>query len=490
MPTAFFKPFSWIFLRKTATQVKITNMKTNPKVLICDDDSLCHMTIKQALKDRFECVSAYNGDEALVILKKKCIDVLILDVQMRTPDEGLRYLPKFKELDPDLAVIVSSGLTDFTTVREAMKLGATDYIPKNFDPNDLEHTLNLALAKRDLLKRTEQQNFEVKTAQNSHVMVGKSAAFDVLRKIIAKLQSSAANVVITGETGTGKEVVARQLRGVLADGSLAPFVTIDSSTIQNTMAESILFGHEKGAFTGAEGARKGIFEEANGGIVYFDEIANMPLDIQAKLLRVLQEKEVTRLGSTRPIQLDFRVVCATNKNLEKLSQDGQFKDDLLQRLNVIPVAIPPLHERQDDIPELLKHFAQVHAAGASPLSFTKEAVELLQLYGWPGNIRELGNLVSYLTTMADSKEIDVCDLPPKFRDQARESSKRASASATPGSTSEQRNFYQEVEDFEAELLRAAYQTTGGVVSKLALYLGMDRSYLHGKLKEYKIHPKS
>jgi two-component system response regulator AtoC len=446
-----------------------------PQILICDDDSLYHMALKVALKGKFDCRSAYNTDEAIAILKKNSIDILLLDVQMRTPEEGLEALPKIKELDPELSVLMISGTTEFEVVREAMRLGAVDYIPKDFDTNDLVHTLEQALERNKLLKRQEQQNYEVVSEQKKHVLVGDSPALRTVRKTIDKFKQSSANVLITGETGTGKEVVARQLRGNLPDGSLAPFVAIDSATIQSSTAESILFGYEKGAFTGADSPKKGVFEEANGGIVYFDELGNMPLDIQAKLLRVLQEKEVTRLGSTKTLQLDFRVVCATNKDLDQMVKQGLFKDDLLQRLNVLPIQLPPLRERMEDIPALAEHFLKKEEAVHGKLTVTEDAIEMLKAYSWPGNIRELGNVIAFTATMAEGEILDAADLPPRLRDMAQ--GKQVS-----GST-----FYDQVASFEKTLLAQAYSSTEGNVSKLALKLGMDRSHLYTKLREYEIH---
>ena len=454
------------------------------QVLICDDDSTFHLAIKHSLKSKYDCRSAMNGDEAIAIIKNHPIDVVILDVQMRTPDEGLRYIPKLKDLDKDLAIIMSSGLSDFRTVREALKLGATDYVAKDFDPNELSLTLARVLERRTLIQRNEQRNFEAQSSHKRQPFIGETEIIQKIRRSIEKFRESPANVLIQGETGTGKEVVARQLRKTFPDGTLAPFVAVDSSTIQQTTAESLLFGHERGAFTGAEKTTKGIFEEANGGIVYFDEIGNMPLDIQAKLLRVLQEKEVTRLGSAKVIPLDFKVICATNRDLEQMVKQGQFKEDLLQRLNVLPLALPPLRERKEDIPLFIEHFVRKEKVGA--LKFTEEAVEALQNYPWPGNIRELGNVISYVVAMTDGTEVDVSDLPPKFRQSAKTMAEAVKSKADAGSNSTL-SFYERVADFERSILVDQYKKHEGNISQLALALEMDRSHLYTKLKEYGIH---
>ncbi len=455
-------------------------MSRQPQLLICDDDSTFHLAIKQALKGKCECRSAYNSDEAKVILTKNPIDVVLLDVEMRTPDEGLNALRVFREIDSDVPIVMSSGRTDFETVREAMRSGAMDYVVKDSEPDSLWHVIKRALETHRLKQRSEQQNFEVTTHQRQHILVGQSPKIQELRKIIDKVRMSPANVVIHGETGTGKEVVARQLRRTLPDGSLVPFVAVDSSTIQSSTAESLLFGHEKGAFTGAERMTKGIFEEAHGGIVYFDEIANMPLDIQAKLLRVIQEKEFVRLGSSKVIQSDFRVICATNRDLEEMVRKGTFKEDLLQRLNVLPINLSPLRERTEDIPLLVEHFLSRQNEFRPGMRLTDEAIDTLKAYPWPGNIRELTNMIAYVATMAERNEVDVADLPPKFRD-------RGHGTASSGDTSSAGTFYDRVARLEKEILTTEYQRYEGNISRLALGLGMDRSHLYTKLKEHGIH---
>lgn len=464
-------------------------MQRLPRILICDDDSLFQMSVKAFLKGRYECLSAFHGDEALAILRNQSIDLLMLDVQIRTEDEGLNLIPRILEQDPRLAIIMSSGRKDFETVREAMRRGAVDYVPKDADPNELLHVLQRVLERRRLIESREQQAFEAGLHQRKHVLIGQSPLMQDLRRQIDKIRLGASNVVIAGETGTGKEVVARQLRKTLPDGAFEPFIAVDSATIQSSTAESILFGHEKGAFTGADRQTKGVFEEAHGGIVYFDEIANMSLEIQAKLLRVLQEKEVRRMGSARSIPLEFRVICATNRDLEGMVRAGQFKDDLVQRLSVLPIAIPPLRERKQDIEALVRHFVEQQQIRGRKIAFAPSALECLAAYDWPGNIRELSNIVAYVTTMADSDEIEASDLPPKLRDALTLQTRRGvvpSEAREKGASTV--NFYEEVAHFEKELLAGEYARADGNISKLALRLEMDRSHLYTKLREYGIHP--
>ena len=454
-----------------------------PLILICDDDATFHLAVKHAVKGRLECRSAYHGDEALAIVRNQPVDLVLLDIQMRTPDEGLRYIEKLRELDPDLAIVMSSGLTDFQSVREAMRLGATDYVPKDFEVEELLLTIDRTLERRRLILRRSQLDYEAQAHQRKHAMVGESAAILEIRRTIEKIRSSRASVVITGETGTGKEVVARQLRSSLPDGTLAPFVAVDSSTIQSSIAESLLFGHEKGSFTGAERTTKGVFEEADGGIVYFDEIGNMATDIQSKLLRVIQEREVRKLGSAKSLKLDFRVVCATNRDLEAMGREGSFKPDLFQRLNVLPIHLPALRDRVADLPALVTHLAAGVRRPAGPLLFSDTALETLRHYPWPGNVRELANLISYLGAMITSDEVEESDLPPKIRDSARIASRNIKTTAA----NPERSFYDHVAEFERSLLSDSFEKQGKNISRLAMTLGMDRSHLYSKLKEYGIH---
>lgn len=463
-------------------------------ILLCDDDNTLQLAFRHLFRDKYDVKTAFHGDEAVAILKNNRFDLMLLDINLRKEGEGLDYVSKFREIDPDLSIVVLSGVTDFETVRRALRLGALDYIPKDTRPEDLLHAIDRVFEKRELLRAKSQQSSENLAQHRRHELIGRSAAVENLRRVIERAKRTNANVVITGETGVGKEVVARSLRHTDEDGSLVPFVSVDSSTIQSTTAESILFGHEKGAFTGADKVRKGVFEEADGGIVYFDEIVNMTLEIQSKLLRVIQEKEVTRMGSAKTIPLEFRVIAATNKRLEELIKLGLFKDDLYQRLNVIPIHVPSLRERKEDIPDLLSHFAKKHCP-EDPISFGDETIEVLMAYEWPGNIRELGNLVAYLTTMCDHKHIEIADLPPKIRDFHKDTILAATTLASAqvektGNGEERVDFYKSVGEFEAALIRREYDRVGGNVSRLALNLGMDRSHLYSKLKAYGIHSPS
>lgn len=458
--------------------------KSLPKVLVCDDDKTLHLAIKTVLSQEYDIKSAYNGDEAVAILKNQRMDIVLLDMEMRHDREGIETIPKLLDIQNDVEIIFFSGKLDFQFVRDAMKLGASDYIPKDSGPEELKHVFEKTLKTKQLKNKNIQTQYEVKREHQTHVFIGESPAVIKIKKQIERARVSPAPLVIFGETGTGKEVVARLLRKTNPDGTLEPFVSVDSSTIQSSVAESILFGYEKGAFTGAEKATRGLFEEADGGTIYFDELANMPLEIQNKLLRVIQEKEVLRIGATKPIELNFRVIAATNQDLEALVKQGKFKEDLYQRLNVLQITLPPLRERTEDIPLLLEHFAEVYQNDSAKLHFLPETIERLKKFPFTGNIRELANLVLYLYTMCEETEVSPIDLPPKFQ-SAISTAEKSSTTSSDGIHS--KNFYAAVEAFEKSYLEKEYARLDGNVSKIALELGMDRSYLHNKLKNYGIH---
>lgn len=463
------------------------------RVLICDDDPLYHLGIRSLLTDAgYASVSAYATEDLIGVLKRETVQLVLLDIQFNDSNEGLPWITRLREFDPELAVIVVSGRSDYRTVRDALMRGATDYITKDGDPDEILRVIHRSFERLCLLKRQSQHDFENRIQQRQHLLIGGSLELQKLRRTIEKVSRGSGNVTIFGETGTGKELVARNLRQQRPDGSYCPFISVDSSTIQSSMAESLLFGHEKGAFTGALRTTKGIFEEANGGIVYFDEIANMPLEIQAKLLRVLQEKEICRLGSSRVVHLDFRVVCATNQDLKELSAQGKFKPDLYQRLNVIPITVPPLRDRPDDILPLIHHFSSKQNRMPPP-KFSAMAVSALLRYSWPGNVRELSNLMIYLATLIEHSPIELEDLPALFHLESQEAPPKAEI--TQNFDAEPSNlpvpsFYEQISQFEKSTLAREYRHYQGNIRRMATELRMDRSHLHTKLRTFGIHPSS
>ena len=449
-------------------------MQTNPRLLIADDDALIHSSIELIAENLgWKLTHASTAAQTLEKAKSDTFDCIILDIHLGSDKAGIEVLKKLKTLATKTPVIVLSGEDNFDIIKEALKLGAEDYIIKGNDAEKLTHSIQLVLKTKFLEDQKRLQQSELLHRDQAHMLIGSSATIQELRKTIAKLKNKKFNVLITGETGTGKEIVARQLRAQDPEGDLEPFVAIDSATILSSTAESTLFGHEKGAFTGAEQQKIGLFEEAKNGTVYFDEISNMPIEIQSKLMRVLQEKEIRRLGSSQTIKLDFRVVAATNRDLNELSKKGTFKDDLYQRLNVVPILVPPLRERTEDIKELLEY--SFKKAGAANMRVSEDAITLLKSYPWPGNVRELVHLVHYWIAMCDSETIEASDLPPHIR--------------VGSNLSSSGSFYERVEAFEAKILKEEYQKCDGNISALAETLGMDRSHLYSKLAQYEIHKK-
>ncbi len=478
----------------------------NANILLCDDDKMILEAASLLLNGLGTLTCCMSAEDALDKMHATAFDVLILDIQLGKKTLGIELISSFLKIDPDVKIIIFSGDVRFDWARLAMREGAFDYLPKDLGATELVPTVEKALLQRRLRNRGSQFEFEASRFENSNEMVGNSDPIKKMRNTLSKFRNSGGNVLITGETGTGKELAARALRGPAQSiESLSPFVAVDSATIQSSMAESLLFGHEKGAFTGAAGQVKGLFEQANNGIIYFDEISNMPLEIQLKLLRVIQEKEVRRLGSNRTIKVNFRVVCATNQSLETLVEQGHFKADLLQRLNVLPLFTPPLRERVEDILPLLDHFQSKIDPTRTPLTLSEDTKQVLLSYSWPGNVRELGNLVTFLfATCPPGDEITLIDLPTKFfaeADQNRERSETeathfagASASQMTGTnkviefdeTTEHISFYEKVRIFERKIIIDGLQKNAFNASKSAKFLGIDRSYFYKRLKELAI----
>lgn len=457
--------------------------KTKPKILLCDDNQTIHLAIKTTFSSEMELKSAYTSEEALVILKKNRMDLVLLDMEIEHARSGLELIPKLLEIQDDIKIIIFSGQQNFEIVKKALQLGACDYIIKDAGTDELKHVLIKTLQHQEKVRQNQQNQFELKKQHYSTSLIGESAQIQKIKKQIEKAKNSPAPVIIFGETGTGKEVIARALRRTLTDQSLEPFISVDSSTIQSSLAESILFGYEKGAFTGADKTTRGLFEEANGGTLYFDELANMPIEIQNKLLRVVQEKEVLRMGSSKPINLDFRIICATNQNLEELIRQGKFKEDLYQRLCVLQIDTTPLRERTEDIPSLIQHFSEAHQGNLRRISFLPETLKILKDYSWPGNVREVSNLILYLYTMMDEVDVSPLDLPPKIT----KNTYCGKPSVKISKGQDFKNFYEAVASFEETFLQEKYSFFEGNVSKMAVALEMDRSYLHGKLKNFGIH---
>lgn len=453
-------------------------------ILLIDDEQTFHVAIKYVLKDSYNCFSAYNHDEAKLILLNQNIDLVLLDLNLGKPEEGLHCIPTIRETDPDIDIIILSANTDLSLATSAVQVGANGYLLKDYSAEQLFLTIESALSKREIIHENQHHVRNRQRFLANCQIIGHSLVLKDLMKNIEKIRRSQANVIITGETGTGKELVARHI-GAFDN---KPFVAVDSATITNSMAESLLFGHERGAFTGAIGLAKGLFEEANHGTIYFDEIANMPLDIQAKLLRVIQEKEIKRLGSHKSIPLNFRVLCATNKDLEKLVKQGLFKHDLLERLNVIILQLPTLRQRKEDVALLIQHFISKFRHENSPSAVSKQAMELLEKYSWPGNVRELSNLIANLCTMITDKDfIEAEDLPEKICDHTYQDQQDKTVHLENLDSFKELDFYRYMFQIEGQVLKDFYRKYGGNITEMSHCLKISRSHLYSKLHSHGIH---
>lgn len=370
-------------------------------ILVIDDERSIRNTLKDILEyEKHEVEVAEDGPSGLEMLKNKSFDLVLSDIKMPQMD-GLEVLHTIKEKHADVQVIMISGHGDIETAVEAIKKGAFDFIQKPIDLNRLLITVKNGLDKTELITETKTLKKQVTI---KHQMVGESASISQVKEMIEKVSITDARVLITGENGTGKEVVARSLHSN-SPRSKNTFIEVNCAAIPSELIESELFGHEKGAFTSAIKQRKGKFEQADGGTIFLDEIGDMSHSAQAKVLRVLQENVITRVGSDKPIPVNVRVLAATNKNLKQEIEKGNFREDLYHRLSVILIHVPPLRERKEDIPLLVEHFNQIISKeqGVSPRSFHKSALNELQKLSWTGNIRELRNVVERLLILCQGE---------------------------------------------------------------------------------------
>ncbi len=387
-------------------------MEIKPTILIVDDEPGARESLEVILEDDYQLLSVGGGQEALETFQKKPVDLILLDVNM--PDmDGLAVLRKIKEKDEEIDVIMVSALNQARKAVESIKLGAYDYITKPYEPEDILSTVNRVISKQKLYKELDLLRREVEESRGFDQIVSQNRTMQEIFQLIKKVAFTSTSILITGESGTGKELIARSIhrQGNRKNG---PFVAVNCAAIPSELMESEMFGHEKGAFTGAHTRTIGKFEHSNGGTLFLDEISVLRADLQAKLLRVLQEREIERIGSNKPIKVDMRVISATNTNLEDAVMQGKFRQDLYFRLNVVPISIPPLRERREDISLLANHFLNKFntAFNKKIPRFTEKAVGGLTRYHWPGNIRELENLVERIVVLLpENRPIDLKDIP-------------------------------------------------------------------------------
>ena len=435
-------------------------------ILVVDDENGIRQSFKMVLKDRFHVLLAENGKEAEDLLTKNPVDLILLDIVL--PDiNGLDLLERLKALDPNPEVIMVTAVKEIQSAVRAIKLGAYEYIIKPFLVDDVINIINRALEKRSLMKQVTYLRNELERVRPFDQIVGQDEAMNKIFDLISTFADSDGAVLIQGESGTGKELVARAIYR-LGPRKDQPFVVIACAAIPSTLVESELFGYHKGAFTGALRTTLGKLEIANKGTVFLDDIDTLDVNMQAKLLRVIQEKEFERLGSTKVIKLDVRFLAASNKDLTQLIQAGAFREDLYYRLNVLPIHLPPLRQRKKDVPLLIDHFLRVNAerTGKPPKSFSKEAVKALMEYDWPGNVRELQNLVERCFTISRDSVIHLKDV---------------SILSVTKPKIDGLSLKDDVDAFEQEYINEVLESVHGNRTQAASVLGVHRNTLLSKL---------
>ena len=436
------------------------------RILIVDDE----LVVRDALArwfaaEGYETKALASAREALELADREW-DLALVDIKMPGMD-GIELQRRLKESDPDLIIIIMTGYATVDTAIQALKRGAYEYLTKPVDPDELSHVVEKALEHRRARREVVRLQENLKEIFPKTELIGKSPEIRRVTEMIETVAPSDATVLITGESGTGKEVVARAIHAA-SPRRLMPMVTIHCGALTETLLESELFGHERGAFTGAQFRKKGKFEVAEGGTVFLDEISDISLKTQTDLLRVLQEKEIVRVGSTQPIHVDFRCIAATNKDLEPLIEARTFRPDLYYRLNVVSIKVPPLRDRREDIPLLVDHFLHKFCASMNRLeipSVAREAMDMLVRYDWPGNVRELENAVERALVIGRGTEIK----PKDFSFQL-----QAVASANGRS----------LDEVERAHIEHVWRQSAGNHSAAARVLGIDRTTLYKKLKRY------
>jgi two-component system response regulator AtoC len=450
-------------------------MSSPTNILIVDDDEItCNLLEEVLSKEGYGVDKALNGREAIDKGEKKAYDVVLTDIRM-TDVDGMEVLRAYRQKSPDTIIIMMTAFGSIETAIQAIKEGAYDYVSKPFKLDEIKLTIRRSLEQKRLLQENILYRQELITKYKLENIVGRSTQMLQVYKTVARVAESRSTVLITGESGTGKELVARAIH-FNSPRSSKPFVAVDCGSLAETLLESELFGHVRGAFTGAVANKKGLFEEAENGTCFLDEVGDISLAMQAKLLRIIQEHEIKRVGGTETIRIDVRIVAATNKNLEELVVEKKFREDLFYRLNVVSIHLSPLRERMDDVPILADHFLRKYAAENKKAvsRISTEAMDLLLRYHWPGNVRELENILERAVTLSRHSLILPEDLPRRFRVEANE----IGASSLPSQIS--------LTDLEKLYIKKVLDETGGNKKKAADILGIDRRTLYRMAARYGI----
>ena len=454
-------------------------------ILIVDDEEVLRDVLTTLVRrEGHSPLTARSGEEALTVLDREDVDLVLLDL-MLPGMSGMEVLRSIRQTDPDQVIVVITAYSSVEGAIEAMRQGAFHYVPKPFKNEEVLHTIRKGLEKRRLTSENRALKAQLRDRYGFDQIVGKSKPMQKVFELIRLAAPSKSNILILGESGTGKELVAKaiHLHSRRADG---PFVTVNSGSMPADLLESNLFGHVKGAFTGAVANKKGLFESADKGSIFFDEIGNVPIDTQAKLLRVIQEKEFMRLGGVETLKADVRIIAATNVDLQDEVKAGKFREDLFYRLHVITIPLPPLRERTEDIPLLAKHFLQRYAEENEKAIATiaPEAMERLMGYHWPGNVRELENVIERAVVLSSGDSVTEALLPEGLRDAQ-------TTSMPPVDLPENGiSFRDAVRAYERRLILRALESTGGVQKHAAELLDLKPTTLHEMMKRLDISAES
>ena len=446
-------------------------MSEKANILVIDDQESIRDSCKQSLSRKgYEVDTANNGEQGLDLLKKKSYDLVILDLKMPGLN-GIDVLKKIKENDPEVVVVVITGHATIESAVDAMKYGAFDFIPKPFTPESLRMIVKRALNTREITLENVLLRNELKRGLGSEIIIGADKSMEAVEQLVKKVGPTDTTVLITGESGTGKEVIARAIHQCSSRGG-KPFVAVDCGSLVESLFESELFGHVKGSFTGATETKYGRFELANGGTLFFDEIGNVSLSVQTKLLRVLQEREVTKVGSSQIVKVDVRIIAATNKDLTEAVKAGTFREDLFYRLSVVPITLPSLRERRGDIALLATHFLKKYnnKRGKNIKAISNLAMDALVEYDWPGNVRELENAIERAVVLTENEVIEPADL--LYYGLTLESSDSDSSKI------------RSLVDMEKHHIAKTLKVFNGHKGETADALGIDRKTLRMKLRTY------
>ena len=456
-------------------------MSEKATILVIDDEEIMREILEELLvKEGYRVRLAASGQEGLDVVRREPIDLTIVDVMM--PDlSGLEVLEEVRRIDPELVIVMITAFASVETAITAMKRGAFDYVTKPFKNDEVLVIVANGINQRRLVNENRTLKQALSDRQRFDVLVGKSPRMHEVYRVIQQVAPSRSTILIHGESGTGKELVAKAIHNHSPRRDKA-FVTVNSGSLPPDLLESNLFGHVKGAFTGAVSPKKGLFEVADGGSIFFDEIGTIHVETQAKLLRVIQEKEFMRLGGVDTIRVDVRIIAATNSDLKELVEQGRFREDLYYRLDVINIQLPSLRQRKEDVPLLVGHFLQKYGEenGKKELKLTSEALQTLMEYDWPGNVRELENVIERAVVLAETPLLDRKLIPEHV-------------SSTPAFRiphivvpEEGISFKEVITDFEKKLIESSLETSGGVQKKAAKLLRLKPTTLNEMIKRYNI----